>query len=221
MSSRPQIYANLLYLHSMEAAMKNELKLVSSVTGETIERLNEGDMDAFNDIYRAYYVYLCSIAMYYIHNRHNAASIVDDVFVSFWDKRKNITYPPLPYLRKSVQNACVSHLRADRNSMIYNSVEDEAWNYLENHILSSDDPLKAMEDSDAGRILEEKINELPLACREVFRACLYEGKSYDEIAAERGLSVSTVRVHVKNAMDRLRNVLDAPILVLLIMTLMK
>ena len=40
-----------------------------SVTEEMVRRLNAGEIDAFNDIYHATYVYLCCVAAYYVHSR--------------------------------------------------------------------------------------------------------------------------------------------------------
>lgn len=190
------------------------MKSCCYITSDTVKRLNRGDIEAFNEIYHAYYVYLSSIAVYYVHNRHEATSIVNDVFVSFWEKREAIKFPPISYLRKAVQNKSVSYIRSKyfKESLLLDS-DEKVWSWVENFILSSDAPLKALEQSEIDRIIHEKIQKLPPACREIFSSRLYEGKSYDEIAKERNIRVSTVRVQVKRALDKLSLDLEMPIIV--------
>ena len=51
------------------------------------------------------------------------------------------------------------------------------------------------------------VNQLPLKCRKVFEEYFYAGKTADVIADDMGLTVSTVRVQLKNATDRLKQAL--------------
>lgn len=48
------------------------------------------------------------------------------------------------------------------------------------------------------------IDSLSVKCRLVFEKYLYEGMSPQEIADEQAISVNTVRVHIKNAMDHIK-----------------
>ncbi|MCS2902636.1 hypothetical protein NXX91_26080 [Bacteroides thetaiotaomicron] len=66
------------------------------VSEKLIEQLNHGSTKAFDKIYHTYYLYLCAIAVYYVHDKRVAGEIVNDVFVSFWQNRHHITYPALP-----------------------------------------------------------------------------------------------------------------------------
>ena len=66
----------LLFLYSGMKDMRTE---TPSVTEEMVRRLNAGEIDAFNDIYHATYVYLCCVAAYYVHSRQAATSVVNDV----------------------------------------------------------------------------------------------------------------------------------------------
>lgn len=188
---------------------------MGKVTEDTVRRLRQGDQAALEEIYRATSVYLCTVSMYYVHDRHIASSIVNDVFVSFWDKRAAITYPPLPYLRRSVINASISFLRSSLFRQGALSVGDEkTWDFIENKLLSGEDPLRMLESSDLYEQVKNSIDRLSPKCKTVFEACLYEGKTYQEIAEEHGISVSTVRVHVKNALDFLRSDLSMALWVL-------
>lgn len=45
--------------------------------------------------------------------------------------------------------------------------------------------------------LKRSIDELPLECRRVFYKSRFEQKKYEEIAEELGISVNTVKYHIK------------------------
>ena len=84
------------------------------ISENLIEQLNHGNTKAFDKIYHTYYLYLCAIAVYYVHDKRVAGEIVNDVFVAFWQNRHHITHPALPYLRRAIQNASISYLRRNR-----------------------------------------------------------------------------------------------------------
>lgn len=190
------------------------------VSEKLIDLLNLGDTKAFDKIYHTYYLYLCAIAVYYVHDRRVASEIVNDVFVSFWQNREHIVYPPLPYLRRAIQNASISYLRSSYfNEKLMTEQMEEAWSFLENHVLSSDNPLKALEHSEMNEIILRKVEELPPKCRAIFKASLYEGKSYHEIAEEQEINVATVRVQMKIALTKLRESLGTPYMIAILMFL--
>lgn len=186
---------------------------IKDITRDVVQRLNKGDLDAFNTIYHASWIYLCSVSMYYTHDSGMASSIVNDVFISLWEHRKDIRWPVLSWLRTCVRNSSVSYLRSSLSNYQIHS-EEQAWENIENNILSDDNPLEALEGSELEGQVRSVIAALPPKCREVIEKCLYEGKSYEEISLEMGISQSTVRVHVKNALDILRNSISIPIWVL-------
>lgn len=57
------------------------------ISENLIEQLNHGNTKAFDKIYHTYYLYLCAIAVYYVHDKRVAGEIVNDVFVAFWQNR--------------------------------------------------------------------------------------------------------------------------------------
>lgn len=193
---------------------------LSEVSQELIEQLNKGDTKAFDKIYHTYYLYLCAIAVYYVHDKRVAGEIVNDVFVAFWQNREHIIHPLLPYLRRAIQNASLSYLRsAHFNEKMLTEQMEEVWTFLENHILSSDNPLQALENSEMNEIILQKVEELPAKCRAIFKASLYEGKTYSEIAEEQNIQESTVRVQMKIALTKLRESLGTPYMIAILMFL--
>lgn len=72
------------------------------ISENLIEQLNHGNTKAFDKIYHTYYLYLCAIAVYYVHDKRVAGEIVNDVFVAFGES------PPYHSPGSSVLAACYS-----------------------------------------------------------------------------------------------------------------
>ena len=45
------------------------------VSEKLIEQLNHGSTKAFDKIYHTYYLYLCAIAVYYVHDKRVAGGL--------------------------------------------------------------------------------------------------------------------------------------------------
>lgn len=192
------------------------------ISSQTIEQLKLDSAKAFDKIYHMYYLYLCAIAVYYVHDRRIAGEIVNDVFVAFWQNRHHIVYPVLPYLRRAVQNASISYLRSSSfTEGLVTERQEEVWTFLENHVLAADNPLQALENSEMNTMILKEVEKLPARCRAVFVANFYDGKSYAEIASEQNISVATVRVQMKIALTKLRASLYTPYMIAICMFLLK
>ena len=53
------------------------------ISENLIEQLNHGNTKAFDKIYHTYYLYLCAIAVYYVHDKRVAGEIVNDDGIHF------------------------------------------------------------------------------------------------------------------------------------------
>ena len=203
-------YVIIRYM-SMPTDTTDSSSMRELITPETIRQLNAGSQTAFDAVYHAYYVYLCSIAVYYVHDHGTAAEIVNDVFLSLWEHREDVFPPVLAYLRRSVQNAAVSRLR----SRMYRTgtlmlTDEKLWDYVSDTVTATDDPLSMLADKELRQRVMDQVEQLPPRCRAIFKACMYEGMNYQEIADREQLSISTVRVQMKIAVDKLREQLRMP-----------
>ncbi|HML69909.1 MAG: RNA polymerase sigma-70 factor [Macellibacteroides fermentans] len=182
---------------------------IKQVDKGLIVRINNDSEDAFSMLYKAYYSYLNAIAIYYLFDKNISSEVVNDVFLNVWDKRKELNYPIHSYLVKSVQNGCLNYIRSQKTrSSIYDSYSEEISKMEEIHILSNPEPLRNIELKETECQIKEAIEHLPLKCRLIFECYFYEGKSPEEIAIQTNISVSTVRVQIKNALDRLKQLLN-------------
>lgn len=189
---------------------------INQINEEVIERINRGSESAFSDLYKAYYSYLNAVALCYLLDNNIGAEVVDDVFINIWQKKGGLSYPIHSYLVRSVQNGCLNYIRMQRSQLnMLEEHRDQLLLFQENYIQSTPVPLQYVEMRQTEEEIRLAVNQLPLKCRMVFEEYFYAGKTVDVIADDMGLSVSTVRVQLKNATDRLKQVLKHLLLLFL------
>lgn len=171
-----------------------------------IKRMNAGDEAAFSVFYETYYVYLNSLVFYYLNDEEVSREIVNDIFLKIWNKRETLVYPIHSYLVKAIQHSCIDFIRAEQSQQkAYQSHKEQfTRSYQEEYILSTPPPLEYIEFRETEEQIRKAIDQLSPRCREIFKAYFEEGKSVEEIATELRITISTVRVQMKNAYDKLR-----------------
>ena len=173
-----------------------------------IDKINKGDEKAFECLYNDYFVYLCACADSYIFNQEEAQDIVNEVFIKLWRRRGNLLFPIHAYLIRSVQHECLNYLRSLHNrEKVIDEYREMLLEYQEEYCISECEPLKEMERADLERSVKVVITSLPNKCKTTFEQYLYSEMTPREIAEKNGISVNTVRVHIKTAMDKMKEML--------------
>lgn len=181
----------------------------SAISPQTIQLLNEGSRDAFDQIFHAYQTYLCRIAVYYIHDSNAAQELVDDVFLALWKHHEEVGFPIINYLKVSVKNACLSYLRTKlyrSNSLLVN--DEDLWDYVCNTVLTEDDFVRQISSKEATTQVKKAMDNLPPKCRQIFIDGMFDNLTYQEIAKKENITESTARVQMKIALEKLRNQID-------------
>lgn len=181
-----------------------------------IEKINQGDEKAFEILYNSYFVYLCSCANSYIFNPAEAQDIVNETFVKIWYKRGELSFPIHAYLLRSIQNGCLNYLRSLRSrERIIDEYREALIEFQEEYCSMESDPLQGLEQTDLEQQVHHIVSSLPDKCRTVFEQYLYSELTPQEIAEKNNISINTVRVHIKNAMDKMREKLGSRVGILL------
>lgn len=183
---------------------------------QLINGIKKGDVVAFEELYKQYYVFLCMIAEHIVRNPSDAEEIVSDVFVKLWNIREKIeiTTSIKAYLVKAVHNTSINFLE---KSKMTNELTD-CLNNSDYKLLAwdSDYPLGQLFEKEIMNILDHGINTLPDACREIFILSRNENMKYSDIAGKLGISVNTVKTQMKIALARLRETLKDYLMILLL-----
>lgn len=151
-------------------------------------------------LFRRYHQALCSHAVRYVYSRETAEDLVSEVFCKFWKTKayENITSSYRYYLFRSVRNEAYNYLRLEfqpHENIDTVLVQEEAYSQRPDQIMQFEEVLHTVEDL---------VERLPPQCRKVFLLSRFEGKKYQDIATELGLSIKTVEVHIVKALSLVR-----------------
>lgn len=170
-----------------------------------VNGLRKGDTKAFKYLYDTHYQVLCHFASRYLRDDYLAESVVSDVMFHLWENHERIEVEVSlrSYLIRCVRNSCLDHLRKNREKY---EIATEAIPPSSDETMvtgNGEQPLGQLLDKELAEKLDEAIAALPLEYRTVFELSRFAGKKHAEIALELGISVNTVKYHIKHALQML------------------
>jgi RNA polymerase sigma factor (sigma-70 family) len=164
---------------------------------ELIKRIGEDDHQAFTVLYDRYWDRLYASAFFRLKDQAAAEELVQDVFVTIWQKRRELVIQSLqPYLAAMLRYAIYRHLAGNRRRLEHlRNVADTA-------------PLaQAPEELDEKFLLEavsRLSDQLPEKCSLVFRASKLQDRALSDVARDMGISLKTAEAHLTKALKSIR-----------------
>ncbi len=188
---------------------------------EIIRELKAGNHLVFEQVFKKYYATLCFEARGYLGAKHLVEEVVCDVFTRVWQNREALYIKTSlrEYLMKAVHNTCIDyyrHLKAqDRLKQGFEEKQEIAVTLKD----LGEDPLHYMLTQELEVRINKAIESLPEQYKKTFTLSRFYDLTYDEIAAEMGISVNSVKTNIKNALSKLRESLGEflPLLLLCVL----
>lgn len=177
--------------------MLNELMILA--------KIKEGDIKAFEEIFRRYYSPLCWYAAGITGSMESAEEIVEELFYVLWKNREQLQVfqSVKSYLYRSVRNEAVQYCEHQEVKERYRTAVKTA---CEPEYVS--DPHHEMEYKELRTLIERTLDKLPQRRRQIFEMHRLGGKKYAEIALSLSLSVKTVEAEMTKVLRTLRNEID-------------
>jgi len=169
-----------------------------------ILQLQKGDSNAFLQLYNQYHQPLYHYVLRFVKSPAIAEDVLQDVFLKIWEIRSRID-PELSfkaYLYRICRNSVLKLLKkiaVDENLRV------QVMQQFAQSIADADLKLLWQQYEE---LLHAAINRLPPQRQKVFKLCREEGKTYEQVAAELGISRNTVKEHMVLAMKAIREHLD-------------
>lgn len=163
-----------------------------------IEAINRQEPKAYQTLYRLYYRALVNYAMRFISKQDEAEDVVQDLFVSMWNKKiQFVSYVSFrTYLYNAVYNAVLNVIK-------HQEVEQRYVDLVKNED-ELEFPEADYQKEEIYRQLYLAIDRLPKKCRGIFLMYM-DGKKNEEIAQILSISIETVKTQKKRAMRFLKD----------------
>ncbi|MDR6785555.1 RNA polymerase sigma-70 factor (family 1) [Pedobacter africanus] len=171
------------------------------VDSELLLRLKEGDINAYDAIFLKYFKLLCLNAYFFLKDEQEAKDLVQVFFMEIWEKK---LYMKLEgeirgYLYRSVQNRCLNKLRQ------LESVQQKSELYT---VFNAGESVEEPLPETIFQSLDEALGQLPAQRREAIQIVYLHNKKYQEAADVMGISINSVKTHLKIGLKNLREYIN-------------
>ena len=168
------------------------------------ERCRQGELGAFEELYRAHSGRLYSVALRMVGNTADAEDLLQEIFLSAHRKLEGFRGESSlgTWLYRMAVNLCLDYLRsrAGRASHITDPLDDDPALPEVGGRGLADRTISRMD-------LERAVSQLPLGCRTAFVLHDVEGLEHREIGEVMGIAEGTSKSQVHKARLRLRSLL--------------
>lgn len=163
---------------------------------ELLQLIANDDHEAFKVIYVKYWQKLVTLAIYKTNDREDAEEIIQDVFVSIWNRRKVIYIENLEaYLVTAIKMKLIDRLR--KKIKEYTKIDIES-------ITVSTEIIDYLTIEDFTTQVEFSLKKLSAKTQEVYELSRIQQKSQKEIADLINLTPKAVEYHITKALKQLK-----------------
>lgn len=162
--------------------------------------IKTGDSKALKELFNIYFEGLVHYSVQIVNNTSDAEEIVQDIFVSIWQKRGSllIEHSVKAYLYSAVKYRSINHLRSKYMKLSIDITEELIEN-TETEI----DGFSELSLSELNEIVEAEINRLPEKCRIIYLLSRNAGLTHKQIAQELEIAEKTVENQITIALKRI------------------
>lgn len=165
-----------------------------------------GDRDAFESLYRATSGGLLGVCMRVLADRSEAEDVLQDVFVSVWNKAAQFDAHrarATTWLGTIARNRAIDRLRAQRAPVVRAPIDDAG-------ALPDPDASPALEAEAATERmrLDDCLDQLEPRRQALIRTAFFEGATYEELASRSGSPLGSVKSWIRRGLMQLRTCLE-------------
>lgn len=164
---------------------------------ELLHRTARGDESAFRELFETYQPGLLFLISKITRNMVTAEEVVQDMFIKIWQTRENL-----------------SEIRSFKNYLFIIS-RNQALKLIDKEIRQrnrQETYEKDMRETGRGaeqderpfHLIDEAIDRLPSQQKTAWLLSRHEGMTYEQIAAQMGLSEKTIKRHIRLATDSIK-----------------
>lgn len=203
---KTQVFANPIVKQSNKEQKVHEEEL--------IDKIKNDNHEAFSELINKHKDQVFRVAMGFMHDKSLAEDIVQEVFIKFWEKRKDfeLTAKISTYLYRVTTNMSINSAKKSKFSKVFSSIKnksDETENSQTYEASLNDENQKTIDDNFKQEhikiAMKKAIDSLAKNQKTAFILSKYQDFSYKEIAKIMELSVSSVESLLHRAKKNLQN----------------
>jgi RNA polymerase sigma-70 factor (ECF subfamily) len=163
-------------------------------------RLADGDEEAFRQLFHHYNKLLQPFVVKLTRSPLAAEEVLQEVFLKIWAHRRKLAGVdnPKAYIIRIVSNESMNYLHVQAK---HERLAKEMLRIPTDEALS---PEQSFFHRETEQCLQQAVEQLPLACRQIYRMSREQYKRIPEIASELNLSHSTVKNQLVKALKTIR-----------------
>jgi RNA polymerase sigma-70 factor (ECF subfamily) len=164
---------------------------------QIMELLVMGNKEALELLFKKYYKLLTISAFYILKDEMEAEDMVQAFFVDFWERQlfNNINSSLKAYLTTAIRNRCLKEI--EKEAVRQKKLADYQYTISE---------IEEEQEVICGEINVEKIlADLSVQRFQAVTLVHYQNKKYKEAAYEMGISVNSLKTHLKLAFKTMRD----------------
>lgn len=167
---------------------------------QIIEQLKKGNRQVFEALFKKYYQLLNVTAFYILKDEMDAEDIVQAFFIDLWEKQlyNNINSSLKAYLTTTIRNRSLKRMEAE--TRVQKKLADYSYTLseIEEDVVATP------------QIYPEKLlADLSVQRMHAFTLVHYENKRYADAAMEMGISINSLKTHLKLAIRTLKGSLKS------------
>ncbi|MBW4359000.1 RNA polymerase sigma factor [Flavobacterium taihuense] len=165
-----------------------------------VSELKDGNEKAFRKLYDFYYQDIYGYSISLLKSKELAEENVQDVFLKIWLHRENLNLEQSfkSYLFTIARNQAFNLLNKAANDVL---LKEEVFYTSEKSHSEGDFSIR---EADCKKLKKQAIKQLPPKRKRIFKMSRKQGKTYEEISQELGISVNTVKSHMSKALESIR-----------------
>lgn len=165
------------------------------------------DQENFEELFCYFYPKLQAYAVSILNDKQSAEDVVQDVFLYIWNKREDLQFGEgfYSYIFQSVYSKSIDHIRKD--SRLSKHEQDSLLKFAEEYqtYLGNDaHPLKELFSEEFNKKLDDLLDKLPEARKQVFKMVYLDGLKAKEVSSELNMPLRTVESHIYLTLKFLR-----------------
>ncbi|HWB28369.1 MAG TPA: sigma-70 family RNA polymerase sigma factor [Chitinophagaceae bacterium] len=171
----------------------------NSRTDGLLVLLRQGNNHAFSELYTTFYEPLANKAYCLLKERAEAEDVVQNFFVDLWKKQlyMQVHTSLHAYMHTAIRNRCIK-LVAQKKKI--NLLLGKYIQYTGGDIMTGELLLQEKEEK-----MLLLIRKLPVRRLEVLKLACLQNKKYSEVAEAMGISINSVKTHLKLAFKFFRS----------------